>query len=233
MPTHANALAVLAKAPIPGLVKTRLVPPLTFEQAAELAKALLTDQLAHLSALKRAELYLAFSPETATKMMARLAPAGFHLFLQQGDDLGARMGNCLEELRRRGHRNIVLIGGDLPPVPLASFERTFEFLASEQHRVALGPSRDGGYYLVGMNRATPEIFSGMTWSHDRVLVDTMQRLDGLSIECFLLPESFDIDGPGDLAALGAMRDPAVPGAMKQTLMVLERLGHGEPPNRGE
>ena len=70
----------------------------------------------------------------------------------------------------------------------------------------------------------------MTWSHDRVLVDTMQRLDGLSIECFLLPESFDIDGPGDLAALGAMRDPA---AMKQTLMVLERLGHGEPPNRGE
>ena len=231
MPIHANGLAVLAKAPIPGTVKTRLVPPLTFEQAAELAKALLTDQLEHLSELRGAELYLAFSPGDASTMMARLAPAGFHLFVQQGEDLGARMENCLEELRRRGHRNLVMIGSDLPPVPLICFERTFEFLAGEQHRVALGPSRDGGYYLVGMNRATPEIFSNMTWSDNRVLAETMQRLHRLRIECSLLPQWFDVDGPADLAALRTMRDPPVLGAMKQTLMFLERLAPREPGNK--
>lgn len=223
MPIPANALAVLAKAPIPGTVKTRLVPPLTLEQAAELAKALLIDQLEHLSGMRGAEPYLAFSPASAGAAMERLAPRGLHMFPQQGEDLGARMANCLEELWQRGHRNLVLIGGDLPPVPLVRFDRAFEFLAGERHRVILGPSRDGGYYFIGMNRATPEIFSGMTWSHDRVLAETMQRLEHLSIECSLLPEWLDIDSAVDLAALRAVSDPAVLGAMRQTRAFLEGL----------
>lgn len=226
MPTRANGLAVMAKAPVAGAVKTRLVPPLTLEQAAELSKALLIDQLEHLAAIRDAGLYLAFAPADAAAMMASLSPPGFSLFPQQGDDLGTRMDQCLRELGRRGHRRALLIGADLPPVPLGFFAQAFEFLAVDRHRVILGPSRDGGYYLVGMNRPTPEIFSGMDWSHERVLAQTRARLAHLGIESLLLPPWFDIDRQEDVEALRALDDPAVVAAMKRSRDVLERLIRG-------
>jgi len=223
MPTRANALAVMAKAPIPGLVKTRLVPPLTCDQAAELSKALLADQLEHVSALRSADLYLAFAPEHAGATLASLLPSGCRMFAQRGDDLGARMESCFAELSRRGHRNLLLIGGDLPPVPLAFFTQAFDFLAIGEPRVVLGPSRDGGYYLIGMNQPTPELFSRMTWSHDRVLAQTTGRLARLGIEFTVLPPWFDVDCPQDMDALRAIRDPAVLAGMQRSRVFLAQL----------
>src|SRR5687767_7181465 len=109
MPTRADALVVMAKAPLPGLVKTRLVPPLSFEEAAELSRALLVDQLEHLTALRSVALYLAFAPENSAENINGLLPQGYEIFPQTGHDLGARMENCLAELRQRGHRNTLLI----------------------------------------------------------------------------------------------------------------------------
>lgn len=223
----------MAKAPEPGLVKTRLVPPLTFAQAAELSKALLVDQLEHVSNLHDADLYLAFAPKDAGAAMASLAPPGFQRFPQQGDDLGARMAHCLGELRRRGHRNLVLIGGDLPPVPMPFFAQAFAVLANARQRVLLGPSRDGGYYLVGMNRPTPEIFTGMTWSHAGVLAQSVERLKRLGIDYTLLPQWFDVDAPADLDALQAIRDPALLARMKRTRIWLERLVIAESGKRSD
>jgi rSAM/selenodomain-associated transferase 1 len=211
----------MAKAPVPGAVKTRLVPPLTEEQAAELYQALLLDQLEHLSALDDAELYVAFTPDEAAGLIESLAPAGFHCFPQHGDDLGARMHEVFAELRRRGHRNSVIIGSDLPPVPLDTFHQAFAQLSADGKRVVLGPSRDGGYYLVGMNQPIPGIFAGMTWSHDRVLVQTTEKLADMGIAFGLLPAWFDIDTIADIERLGAIGDPAVRGAMKRTLAVLQ------------
>jgi uncharacterized protein len=210
----------MAKTPVPGEVKTRLVPPLTAKQAAELSRALLLDQLDHLTALRSADLYLAFAPAGAGAAMKSLAPARYQCFPQHGDDLGARMANVLAELWRRGHRHVLLIGGDLPPVPLATFDDAFAQLSADQSRVVLGPSLDGGYYLVGMNQPAPEIFSGMTWSHDQVFKETRQRLAHLGIDCALLPEWFDIDGAADLERLRAVSDPIIRAAMKRTLACL-------------
>jgi rSAM/selenodomain-associated transferase 1 len=198
---RANALAIMAKAPLPGQVKTRLRPALGPEQAARFAKALLVDQLNHVRQMKSADLYLAFAPEEMRSFMEQLAPPLFTLFPQQGDDLGARMQAVLEKLFRAEYRNIVLIGSDLAAVPLRFFDQAYGFLDSREHRVVLGPSRDGGYCLIGCNQPTPELFSAMSWSHNAVLTQTLAELDRLKIAHHLLPAWFDVDTPDDVRAL--------------------------------
>jgi len=223
MPTSANALAVMAKAPIAGLVKTRLIPPLDEKQATELYRALLIDQLEHLTALSIADLYVAFTPGEASRMIENLAPERYRCFPQAGSDLGDRMHEVLAELRRRGHRNAILLGSDLPPVPLTVLHQAFNRLSEDGKRVVLGPSQDGGYYLVGMNQPIPEIFLGMSWSHPRVLAETIEKLRQLGIEFCLLPEWFDVDTAEDIARLRAIGDPLTRAAMKSTLACLEQI----------
>ena len=214
----------MAKAPVPGQVKTRLLPLLTAEEAAELSRSLLVDQLNHLQELNTADFYLAFAPDDAQLLMEKLAPLCFYLFPQQGDDLGARMAAVFERLFQMGHKNIVLIGGDLPPVPLHFFDQAYAFLQAPKKRVVLGPSRDGGYYLVGCNQPTPEIFHGMSWSHSEVLMETQNKLASLKVDYHLLPLWFDIDTVDDLRHLESVSDNALKKAMPNTLLVLRRLG---------
>jgi rSAM/selenodomain-associated transferase 1 len=224
MPTRANALAVMAKAPIAGEVKTRLVPPLTQEQAAELYRALLLDQLEHLSGLTVAELYLVYTPDNAAPLMKQLAPTNFQCIAQRGRDLGERMNFAFSDLWERGHRGVVLIGSDLPALPLSFLETAFELLATSTHQVVLGPSCDGGYYLVGMNQSTPEMFQNMTWSHDQVLAQTTDKLGKLGVQPALLPAWFDIDSFEDLKQLKPLSEPTARGAVKRTLSYLKGLG---------
>ncbi|HXK26914.1 MAG TPA: TIGR04282 family arsenosugar biosynthesis glycosyltransferase [Candidatus Binatia bacterium] len=224
MPTPANALAVMAKAPIAGEVKTRLVPLLTHEQAADLYRALLLDQLEHLSRLTVADLYLVYAPGSAAPLMKQLAPPNFHCFAQRGGDLSERMDAAFIDLWRRGHRNVVLVGSDLPALPLSYLETAFGLLVTSTHQVVLGPSRDGGYYLVGMNQPTPEMFQNMTWSHNQVLAQTTDKLGKLGIQPALLPGWFDIDSFEDLKQLKALSEPTARGAVRRTLSYIEGLG---------
>jgi len=221
MPTHANALAVMAKAPIAGKVKTRLVPPFTQEQTADLCRALLLDQLEHLSGLTVAELYLVYTPNNAAPLMKQLAPTNFRCIAQRGGDLGERMNFAFSDLWERGHRGVVLIGSDLPALPLSYLETAFGLLVTSTHRVVLGPSRDGGYYLVGMNRPTPEIFQDMGWGDDQVLRVTLEKLSALGIKSALLPQWFDIDRVEDLDRLEVLSKPAERAALKRTLSYLK------------
>jgi uncharacterized protein len=223
MVIRANALAVMAKAPVAGQVKTRLLPLLTAEEAAELSRSLLVDQLSHVQALNTADFYLAFAPADAGLLMEKLAPSCFRWFPQQGDDLGARMESVFGRLFQMGHKNIVLIGGDLPPVPLGFFDQAYAFLESSKKRVVVGPSHDGGYYLVGCNQPTPEIFQGMSWSHSEVLTETENKLASLKVDYHLLPPWFDIDTADDLRHLESGSDNALKKAMPNTLSLLERL----------
>jgi rSAM/selenodomain-associated transferase 1 len=222
MPIRANALAVMAKAPIPGTVKTRMAPPLTQEQAAALSRALLLDQLDHLSALREIDLYVAFTPPEAAGLIEEFVPAGFRCFPQRGGDLGERMKQALAALWWRGHRSAAIIGSDVAAVPLEFFYQAFEKLSLRGRRVVLGPSRDGGYYFVGMNRPTPEIFDDMTWSHDRVLGETTARLARLGVDFDLLPAWFDIDTVSDLESL-RVSDLSVQAVMNRTVKLLQRL----------
>lgn len=222
MPIPVNGLAVMAKAPIPGEVKTRLMPALSAEEAAELYRALLLDQLEHLQGLSGVEVYLAYAPEGAGALSEAVALSGTRCFAQEGGDLGARMNGVLKELWRRGHRNAALIGSDLPALPLEFVHKAFELLA--MHRVVLGPSRDGGYYLIGMNQPTPEIFRAMTWSHGEVLAQTLKTLGHLGIAGALLPVWFDLDTPDDLDFLQLWSRSVSGGAMKRTLGYLRKIG---------
>jgi len=223
MPTRVNALAVLAKAPIAGTVKTRLVPPLTPVQAADFCRALLMDQLEHLRGLTVADLYVAFTPSHGRALIADIIPSEFQCFPQNGEDLGTRMSKVFDHLFDNEYENIVLIGSDLPVLPLSYLERAFEILATRGKRVVLGPSRDGGYYLVGMNRRTPEIFHGMTWSHEQVLAHTLTKLANLGIANELLPGWFDVDTLDDLRRLQSWSDASAEKTMKNTLSLLHRL----------
>ena len=247
MPIRANALVVMVKAPTPGRVKTRLMPFLSAAQAAALARALLLDQLKHLRALRNTDLYLAFTPASARPSMRRMAPARFSLFPQRGKDLGARMHHSFATLFAKDYKCIVLIGADLPPLPVRYFTQAFIYLDGKkspvhpplanhvlsgvegrggfdepQPRVVLGPSHDGGYYLIGLNRAMPEIFAKMRWSHDRVFAQTLTRLRTLSVPTFALPEWFDVDTIKDLKRLLLLRG-APHKAMRHTLSLLRRL----------
>lgn len=224
MAIHANALAVMAKAPVAGQVKTRLRPALTDQQAAELSRSLLVDQLNQLQKLVNLDLYLAFAPDDAEPLMKELAPPCFRLFPQRGKDLGARMEAVFATVFATGHENVLLIGGDLPPVPVNFFEEAYGFLKAADRGVVLGPSRDGGYYLVGFNQPTPQLFERMRWSHGKVLAQTRARLASLQIDSHLLPSWMDIDTPDDLRYLQSALSPGLERAMPNTLKLLRRLG---------
>ena len=141
MTTAGNALVVMTKAPEPGQSKTRLVPPLSYGEAADLARALLLDQLNNLTHFSEAEMHIAFAPAEAKDALAALAPAGFGQFPQSGGDLGERMANAFRHLFARGFARVVLIGGDLPALPLAIFSEAFAALHSPSPQVVLGPKR--------------------------------------------------------------------------------------------
>jgi uncharacterized protein len=213
----------MAKAPVPGAVKTRLVPPLTEAQAAELSRALLVDLLGQARELGSAAAYLYYTPSEVESLMRRLAGDGFDLRVQCGADLGERMQNIFSELWAAGHRKVVLIGGDIPALPIAYLVQAFEWLEVQERRVVLGPSQDGGYYLVGLNQPVPEIFRDMRWSHCEVLAQTLVKLSALNIETRHLPMWFDVDTPADLKRLRGLDDAAAV-RVKSTLNLLRSWG---------
>jgi len=221
MATGGNALVVMTKAPEPGQSKTRLVPPLTFEEAAALSRALLLDQLEHLTKFSGAKLFIAFAPEKSASLIRALAPQRFSCFPQAGTGLGERMRRAFEYLFARGFGNVVLIGSDLPPIPLQFFDSAYVSLSSRRD-VVLGPSEDGGYYLVGMKRLISGIFEEMSWSRADVLIRTLEKIDRASLCYELLPTCQDVDTPGDLMRLYA-RHEAAPLLMKNTWSLLQEL----------
>jgi rSAM/selenodomain-associated transferase 1 len=155
--------------------------------------------------------------------MRDLGAGDYQYLPQRGDELGARMEHLITDLQSRGHLGIILIGSDLPALPLEILNRAFTRLSNGDIQVVLGPSRDGGYYLVGMNQPTPAIFANMTWSHDRVLAQTTDRLTRLGISFCLTADWSDLDSVDDLCRL---LDPAMAAelaAMPRTRSCLDSL----------
>ncbi len=195
-PRGRTALAVIAKEPVAGLAKTRLVPALGEEGAARAAAAMLADTLATVRSVG-ADPWLCFTPAGARERLRRLAP-GFRLLAQAPGDLGDRLAACLADLLAAGADRVAIVGADTPHVPIASYRRAFALL--EQNDVVLGPAIDGGYYLVAAKTARPELFVGIPMGTDMVLSETLARAtrDGLVVA--LLPPLRDLDRVEDLAA---------------------------------
>jgi rSAM/selenodomain-associated transferase 1 len=198
-------LVIFAKAPIPGQVKTRLCPPLTPDEAATLHGSFVLDTLERTkTAAVKLKLpidrYLACAP-SVTHVFFKIMEErqGVKLIDQVGDDLGARMNQAFAILFAQGYRQVLLIGTDVPTLPLDHFKQAIVLL--ERHDLVLGPACDGGYYLIGLKRPTPELFVDVPWSTDQVLRLTQEKAGALGLTTTSLGPWRDVDTLADLQAL--------------------------------
>jgi glycosyltransferase A (GT-A) superfamily protein (DUF2064 family) len=228
------ALAVMTKAPQAGRVKTRLVPPLTPEEAAELNKCFLRDTIAaisracsrrpacppkprrrragdagnrhkagasHREAATSACGVAVYTPVGAESAYTDILPADFSLLPQRGDKFGERLYVALEDLFKYGFESVCLIDSDSPTVPAENFAEAVELLGMREDRVVLGPSDDGGYYLIGVKKPHRHLFEQIDWSTERVLNQTIQRATEIGLEVKLLPTGYDVDDAPSLRRL--------------------------------
>ena len=194
------ALAIMAKAPRVGDVKTRLCPPLSPRQAAALARCFLRDRIAQVRGLHGVQGVIAYTPEP--EIFERLAP-DFTLVAQRDGDLGERMRALLAELIDTGYPAAIAVGTDTPTLPPAVLQRAVDVIASGDVDLVLGPAEDGGYYLIGVRADHPPLFAGVPWSTPAVLEITRDRAAAAGLSATLLSPWFDVDTGADLERLRA------------------------------
>ena len=200
------ALTVMAKAPRPGRVKTRLSPPLTPGQAADLNACFLRDTVASLrtAALKAsAEWVISYTPPGEEAAFHGILPDSALLIPQRGDGFGERLLATAEDLFACGFAAVCLIDSDSPTVPTEEFVRAAVLLLASGERTVLGPSEDGGYYLLGLQQPCARLFEDITWSTSIVTEETLQRAAEIQLPVELLREWYDVDDAASLARLQA------------------------------
>jgi rSAM/selenodomain-associated transferase 1 len=202
-PANARIL-VFAKAPVPGLCKTRLIPALGAAGAAQLAERLLLETLERFSGARLAPIELWCSPDPGHPLF-QSAATRFQLPLrtQQGADLGARMQQAAATALRYSEQ-VLLVGCDCPELDGHYLQQAL--LALAERPAVLGPAADGGYVLLGLRRdalgALPSLFAPMAWGTDQVAAITRERLRGAGLAWTELAGLRDIDRPEDLPHLG-------------------------------
>lgn len=196
---NGNALAVMTKAPVPGQVKTRLVPYLTKRDAAELYRCFIKDIFARIGRLKGIDIFAAYTPPGAEGIIKDIIPEKVNLIVQNGEELGERLKNLFSCLFANGYKKVAVIGSDSPDMPLEYIKMTFDKL--EDDKVVFGPADDGGYYLVAMERLYKNIFKNIPWGTNRVLNESLKTAEEQGAKIFLLPEWYDVDRYEDLKRL--------------------------------
>lgn len=194
-----TALIVFAKAPIAGHAKTRLIPALGAQGAAALAECLMHATLEHAVAAGIGPVELCVTPDRNHPAFAAAVRRHGIVLTEQGDgDLGARMARAFDRVLR-SHAQALLIGTDAPRLDAAYLRAAASALSSAD--AVFGPAADGGYTLIGMKQARPELFAGMHWSHDQVMAHTRLRLAQAKLRHLELPVLHDVDEPPDLVHL--------------------------------
>lgn len=196
------ALAVMAKAPKAGRVKTRLSPPLDSHQAARLNIAFLQDTIACLQEVEAAAVVvISYTPIGAETDFAGIVPGDVALIPQRGDGFGERLQHTAEDLFSAGFDAVCLIDSDSPTVPKAAYVEAVQRLLDSEDCAVLGPSDDGGYYLLGLNTLHPRLFEDIAWSTAVVEEQTRQRAQEIDLPVYSLPAWFDVDDRQTLARL--------------------------------
>ena len=206
------ALALMTKAPRAGRVKTRLVPPLTNEEAAQLNRCFLQDTGAAISVCcsglaatspSRASVrgVAVYTPVGSESDYTHILPADFSLLPQRGKGFGERLYLAAADLFMCGFAAVCLIDSDSPTVPAEDFVQAVELLSLPGDRIVLGPCDDGGYYLIGLKRLHREVFERIDWSTERVFEQTRQRATQIGVKVHELPRGFDVDDRATLHRL--------------------------------
>lgn len=186
-------LVVFVKAPRPGFVKTRLAATLGGDAACAVYRHLVDGLLGQLAGLETLE--LRFMPDDAEAEVRHWLRRAWTLAPQGPGDLGARLHRAFESARATGAERVVVIGSDCPDVTAADIEAAWEALQS--HEVVLGPARDGGYWLVGLNEPQASVFEGIAWSTDTVFAQTIARCRNAGLRVRVLRQLEDIDTEDD------------------------------------
>jgi rSAM/selenodomain-associated transferase 1 len=220
-PTHIEpgtcALGVMVKAPRAGAVKTRLVPPLTPQEAAHLNVAFLRDTAANICSVQakvKTRGVAIYTPVGAESDFDGLLPDEFCMIAQRGGDFGERLYNSAADLLEVGFESVCLIDSDSPTLPNRFLTEAADRLSAPDDRVVLGQAIDGGYYLIGIKSNHRALFTDIDWSTDRVLSQTLAKAASSHLPTELLPPWYDVD---DAASLVHLCDELLaPTAQKKT-----------------
>ncbi len=205
-PEGSCAIGIMAKVPRSGRVKTRLVPPLTHDQASALSACFLRDVAASISAaaatdharIQGVTVYLADGEEHGFR---EGLPRDFLLLAQRGAHLGERLFHAVVDLLAAGFHSVCLVNADSPTLPSSLLREAVAALQAPGDRVVLGPASDGGYYLIGLKRAHRRLFEEISWSEPSVFAETVERARELSLEVHRLAEWYDVDDRHSLRLL--------------------------------
>jgi rSAM/selenodomain-associated transferase 1 len=192
-----ESLLFYVKFPEKGNVKTRLAKDIGEQHTVELYKCFVLDILAMLAETPQT-VCICYAPEDAEQRFRAWLGDAYLYMAQQGDDLGERMNNSFQEALQHGFEKVVIIGSDLPDLPSQYIVKAFEKLRTFES--VIGPSDDGGYYLLGFRNDTffPEVFQDIIWSHPLVYTETLKKLEKRGVNFFRLPEWNDIDNLDEL-----------------------------------
>jgi len=211
-------LLVFLKYPTPGQVKTRLAAHVGEEAASEIYRACAELTLHRLRMFRRDIVLCVDPPEAAEETISWLGPA-WALQPQRGATLGERLAEATATAFRNGAQRVVVVGTDSPWLNAAIIEQAFAALESAD--VAVGPTDDGGYYLIGLGKAAPGLFEGIAWSTPRVYEETAARAQSLGLTLHPLPMGYDVDRMEDLRRFVAEETAA--GSVSTHVKILDAL----------
>lgn len=203
------AIAIMAKASIPGQSKTRLSPPLTPREAADLNTAFLRDIADNLGcATEQADIasFVAFGPPGTVPFFERHLPRHVGLIEVWLSDLGECLFQTAQCLLDLGYGAVAVLNSDSPTLPTERLVATASALAAPGDRIVLGPCEDGGYYLLGLKHAHRRLFQNIAWSTEHVARQTLERAAELNVEVVRLASWYDVD---DLISLRKLVEETV------------------------
>lgn len=199
-----EALVLMAKAPIEGEVKTRLIGALTAEQAKQLYIAFLSDTFTMMESVEEERddlrLALCYTPEGSEEAFDEVEREGCLMIAQRGNDLGERLTNCFADAFEQGFDSVIVVGGDSPTLPDEMVVEAFDCLETENDVVVV-PAEDDGYCLIGMRRLHTQVFQNIPWSTNGVMAATETQAKAAGLGFIVGPTWYDVDAPEELERL--------------------------------
>ncbi|NIS38693.1 glycosyltransferase, partial [Candidatus Saccharibacteria bacterium] len=199
--SHSNALIIFMKAPRLGKVKTRMQPQLSERQSLGLYKAMGLDLVNQFSDASTYDVMIYFWPPQSEEEMQSWLGDDKIYSPQLGNDLGEKMHQAFTENFNGSYQKVVIIGSDLPTLDETIIQEAFRHL--NEHDAVLGPTEDGGYYLIALNKPQPELFKNVRWSSESVLPQTLENADKAGLSVHLLEQRTDIDTYDEVEQLRA------------------------------
>lgn len=202
-----NAYIIFSKIPSPGFVKTRLISDYTAKGAAQIQSQMLIRLInMSIGISKFADIYFAYrmSDDSLGVSFLNILPNEIHTFIQSGNSIGEKMSNAIKTVQGLGYQEIILTGSDIPQLTEGIIHETFEHLAESE--MTLGPTYDGGYYLIGVNDEDPYPYlnADISWSTSSVFETTKKLIEMQNKQMYLAPKLYDIDYKSDLESYHAL-----------------------------